>query len=58
MTPSIDDPVETTPVDLSIQEIIRNRPRLRRSTARTFEQVRDEDLVTIMERRAAPWIAI
>ncbi|MBZ6370925.1 MAG: hypothetical protein LBE44_03260 [Microbacterium hominis] len=40
-----DDPDET-----SIQEIMRNRPGLRCRTERTFEQVRDEDLVTIMER--------
>ncbi|GEC74727.1 hypothetical protein [Microbacterium maritypicum] len=45
MTPDADDPDET-----AIQEIMRNRPRLRRPAERTFEQVHDEDLVTIMER--------
>lgn len=49
MRQSNDDPAETTPDDLSIQEIMRNRPR-RRRIERTFAQVRDEDLVTIMER--------
>ncbi|MBF9335789.1 hypothetical protein G3N30_05935 [Microbacterium lacticum] len=38
------------PDELSIQEIMRRRPGLRRRTERTFEHVRDEDLVTIMER--------
>lgn len=45
-----DDPEELTLDELSIQEIMRRRPGLRRRTERTFEQVRDEDLVTIMER--------
>lgn len=44
-----DDPEELTLDELSIQEIMRRRPGLRRRTERTFEQVRDEDLVTIME---------
>ena len=47
---SRDDPEELTLDELSIQEIMRRRPGLRRRTERTFEQVRDEDLVTIMER--------
>lgn len=46
-----DDPDELTTLDeLSIQEIMRRRPGLRRHTERTFEQVCDKDLVTIMER--------
>lgn len=39
-----------TPDDMSIQDIMRNRPGLRRRTERSFEQVHDEDLVTIMGR--------
>ncbi len=38
------------PDELSIQEIMSRRPGLRRRAERTFEHVRDEDLVTIMER--------